>query len=178
MNLGKGARSAAGSTTELASTISDFEEVRLEDMSRSASGEEVGWSGNICPWPLTRPAAAASCEDTGMRKWRTSQLEFCIGATAAMDFTFLLLLQARRRASPHRELSLQMRQPHTRRKTRRVTPGTRLLQRLPVRTSPQTMLRLQGRLSQRSAGEAHAQVTMLLLGLPTRGCSGNEYWTA
>lgn len=73
MNLGKGARSAAGSTTELASTISDFEEVRLEDMSRSASGEEVGWSGEICPWPMTRHAAAI-CEDVGMRQWHTSQL--------------------------------------------------------------------------------------------------------
>ena len=33
------------------------------------------------------------------------------------------------------------------------------------------MLRPQGRVSQRSAGEAHAQVRMLLLGLPTRGSS-------
>ena len=73
MNLDKGARSAAGSTTELASTISDFEEVRLEDMSRSASGEEVGWSGKICPWPMTGHAVV-TCEDTNLRKWHLSQL--------------------------------------------------------------------------------------------------------
>ena len=70
MNLGKGARSAAGSTSELASTISEFEEVRLEDMSRSASGEEVGWSGNLepWPWPVTSPAAANRA-GTSIRKW-------------------------------------------------------------------------------------------------------------
>lgn len=46
MEDSKGRRSAAGSNADLASTISDFEEVRLEDMEHSGSGEEVGWSGN------------------------------------------------------------------------------------------------------------------------------------
>lgn len=50
MENSKGRRSAAGSNADIASTISDFEEVRLEDMDHSGSGEEIGWSGNPLPW--------------------------------------------------------------------------------------------------------------------------------
>ena len=49
MENSKGRRSAAGSNADIASTISDFEEVRLEDMDHSGSGEEIGWSGNALP---------------------------------------------------------------------------------------------------------------------------------
>ena len=45
METSKGRRSATGSNADIASTISDFEEVRIEDMENSGSGEEVTWSG-------------------------------------------------------------------------------------------------------------------------------------
>lgn len=47
MENSKGRRSATGSNADIASTISDFEEVRLEDMEQSGSGEEVTWSGTL-----------------------------------------------------------------------------------------------------------------------------------
>ena len=47
MENSKGRRSATGSNADIASTISDFEEVRLEDMEHSGSGEEVTWSGEL-----------------------------------------------------------------------------------------------------------------------------------
>ena len=47
MEISKGRRSATGSNADIASTISDFEEVRLEDMEHSGSGEEVTWSGKL-----------------------------------------------------------------------------------------------------------------------------------
>lgn len=47
MENSKGRNSATGSNADIASTISDFEEVRLEDMEHSGSGEEVTWSGKL-----------------------------------------------------------------------------------------------------------------------------------
>ncbi len=47
MENSKGRKSATGSNADIASTISDFEEVRLEDMDQSGSGEEVTWSGKL-----------------------------------------------------------------------------------------------------------------------------------
>ena len=48
-------------------------------------------------------------------------------------------------------------------------PRTRLLQRLAVRILPQTMLRLQRSLSQRSVGEAHAQVRIFIAWVAYQG---------
>ena len=47
MENSKGRTSGTGSNADIASTISDFEEVRLEDMEHSGSGEEVTWSGTL-----------------------------------------------------------------------------------------------------------------------------------
>ena len=47
METSKGRTSGTGSNADIASTISDFEEVRLEDMEHSGSGEEVTWSGEM-----------------------------------------------------------------------------------------------------------------------------------